>query len=61
MSKWMGKAVKRLGAFTHKAKKAGMSVPAYARKVTKKGSRASTRTKRQANFAKISRRLRKKK
>ncbi len=50
--KWIQKAIKRPGAFTRKAKRAGMSVKAYARKVTKAGSKASTRTKRQANLAK---------
>jgi len=49
--KWIQKAVKRKGAFTAKAKRAGMSVQAYARKVLKKGSRASTRTKREAVLA----------
>jgi hypothetical protein len=41
---------KRRGEFTRKAKAAGMSVDAYANKVLAKGSRASTRTKRQAAF-----------
>jgi hypothetical protein len=49
--KWIKKAIKRPGAFRAKAKRAGMSVSAYARKVLKKGSRASTRTKRQAALA----------
>jgi len=49
---WIHKAIKRPGAFTAKAKRAGMSVSKYARKVTKKGSKASTRTKRQANLSK---------
>lgn len=40
------------GKFTTKAKKAGMGVQAYATKVLKKGSTASTATKKQANFAK---------
>lgn len=39
------------GKFTAKAKRAGMSVQAYANKVLKKGSKASTATKKQANFA----------
>jgi hypothetical protein len=52
--KWMAGAVheERRGEFTRKAKAAGMGVQAYAEKVTKPGSRASTRTKRQAAFAK---------
>jgi ribosomal protein L31E len=39
------------GKFTAKAKRAGMSVKAYAAKVLKKGSKASPATKKQANFA----------
>jgi len=49
---WIQGAIKRPGAFTKKAKDAGMSVSKYANKVLKKGSDASTRTKRQANLAK---------
>jgi|TARA_R100000808_G_C2034229_1_gene76691 hypothetical protein len=49
---WIGGAVKRPGAFTAKAKKAGMSVQAYANKVLKKGSKATAQTKRQARLAK---------
>jgi hypothetical protein len=40
------------GVFTAKAKKAGMGVQAYADKVLKKDSKATTKTKRQAAFAK---------
>ena len=50
--KWIQAAIKRPGAFTAKAKKAGKSVPAYATSVTKKGSKVSLLTKRQANLAK---------
>ena len=49
---WIKGAIKRPGAFTKKAKAADMSVGAYANKVLKKGSKADTRTKRQASFAK---------
>ena len=49
---WIQGAIKRPGAFTKKAKAADMSVGAYANKVLKKGSDASTRTKRQASLAK---------
>ena len=49
---WIQGAIKRPGAFTKKAKAAGMSVGKYANKVLKKGSDASTRTKRQASLAK---------
>jgi len=54
---WIKGAIKRPGAFTKKAKKAGMSTGAYAKKVTKKGSKASTRTKRQAGLAKTLRKI----
>ena len=59
--RWIQKAIKRPGAFTAKAKRAGMSVAEYARKVLKKGSKASTRTKRQAALAKTLRKLSKRK
>jgi len=49
---WIKGAIKRPGAFTKKAKAADMSVGAYANKVLKKGSKADTRTKRQASLAK---------
>ena len=51
-SDWIQGAIKRPGAFTKKAKDAGMSVSKYANKVLKKDSDASTRTKRQASLAK---------
>ena len=51
MADWIQGAVKRPGAFTAKAKRAGMSVQAYARKVLKKGSKASKLTKQQARLA----------
>jgi hypothetical protein len=47
------------GKFTAKAKRAGMGVQAYAKKVLKKGSKASTATKRQANFARNAKRWKK--
>lgn len=50
--KWIQGAIKHPGAFKAKAKRAGMSTAAYASKVTKEGSHASTQTKRQANLAK---------
>ena len=53
--------VKHPGAFSAKAKKAGMSTSAYASKVTAKGSKASTQTKRQANLAKTFAKMRKSK
>lgn len=53
--------VKRPGAFKAKAKKAGMSTDAYAKKVLAKGSKASSRTKKQAALAKAFKTMRKKK
>ncbi len=52
--KWIQKAVPKSheGAFTKKAKAAGKSVGAYAASVTKKGSKASAKTKKQAVLAK---------
>jgi len=46
-----GEVVKRPGAFTAKADKAGKSTGAYARQVLKPRSSASTRTKKQATLA----------
>lgn len=57
--KWIQKAIKHPGAFTKKAESAGKSVSAYAKQVTKKGSKASATTKRQANLAKTLSKLRK--
>jgi len=55
--KWMQQAFANAkGQFKAKAKRAGMSTAAYAAKVTRKGSKASTKTKRQGNLAKIARR-----
>ena len=59
--KWIKKAIKRPGAFSAKAKRAGMSTSAYATKVLKKGSRASTQTKRQASLARTLGKMRRKK
>jgi hypothetical protein len=60
--KWMQSAVhpSREGEFTRKAKAAGMSVQAYAAKVTAPESKASTLTKRQAAFAKAAKKVAKK-
>lgn len=55
--KWIAAAVKHKGAFTKAAKRKGMSVAAYARKVLKKGSKASTKTKRRAALAQTLRKL----
>lgn len=59
--RWIQKAIKRPGAFKKKARAAGMSVSEYASKVLKKGSKASTRTKKQAVLARTLKKLRKKK
>ena len=58
--KWIKGAIKRPGAFRAKAKRAGMSTSAYARKVLSKGSKVSNRTKRQASLAQTLGKLRKK-
>jgi len=58
---WIKGAIKRPGAFKAKAKRADMSTAAFARKVLKKGSKASTRTKRQASLARTLMGFRKKK
>ncbi len=51
-TKWIAGAIEHPGAFTAKAKAAGMGVQQFAAKVTAPGSQASTQTKRQANLAK---------
>jgi hypothetical protein len=56
--KWIKDAIKRPGAFGKKAKQAGMSTAAYASKVTKEGSKASPRTKKQANLSKTLKKMR---
>ena len=58
--KWIKGAIKRPGAFKAKAKRAGMGTKSYAKKVLKKGSKASTRTKRQASLALTLRKMNKK-
>jgi hypothetical protein len=57
---WMRTAVKpeNKGKFKRKAEDAGMSTQAYAKKVTGPGSKASTKTKRQANLTKVFHRYR---
>jgi hypothetical protein len=58
---WIQGAIKRPGAFTAKAKAAGMSTSAFAKSVLKEDSKASTRTKRQAALAQTLGKMRKKK
>lgn len=55
--KWTQKLKLDKGAFTRKAKRAGKSVAEYADEVTRPGSKASTKTKRQANLAKVFRKM----
>lgn len=59
--KWIQKAIKHPGAFSRKAKKAGMSTSGFARKVSAHPSRYSSTTVRQANLAKTLSKMRKKK
>lgn len=59
--RWIQSAITRKGAFTKKAKAAGKSVSEYASSVLKEGSKASTRTKRQAALAQTLSKMRKKK
>ena len=58
-NKWIQKAELKKGAFSAKAKRAGMSVQAYASKVTAKKSQASATTKRQGVLAKTFANMRK--
>lgn len=60
---WIQKAVDpaKKGDFSRKAKAAGMTTSAYAKKVTAPGSKASKETKAQARFALNVAGLRKKK
>ena len=58
---WIAGMKLKKGAFKKKAAAAGMSVNAYASKVTKPGSKASAKTKKQAVLAKTFKKMRKKK
>jgi hypothetical protein len=59
--KWIKGAIKRPGAFTAKAKKAGKSVPGMIAAVTKNPSKYSSLTVKQASLAKTLRKINKKK
>ena len=59
--KWIQKAIKRPGAFTAKAKKAGKTTAAMAAAVTKNPSKYSKLTVRQANLAKTLKKITNKK
>jgi hypothetical protein len=55
---WMQKAfAKNKGRFTAKAKKDGKTVAQEASAVTKPGSKASTKVKREANLAKTAKKI----
>jgi hypothetical protein len=58
---WIQSAIKRPGAFRAKARAAGMSTLAYARKVVGNPSRYDDRTVRQARLALTLSKLRKRK
>jgi hypothetical protein len=51
--RWMQKAVKRPGAFTAKATAAGRTVPQHTAYVKAHPDQFDTRTKRQANLARV--------
>jgi len=57
---WIAGAIKRPGAFTRKAKKAGKSVSAMAAAVTKNPGKYSKLTVQQANLAKTLKKINKK-
>jgi len=54
--RWIAGAIKRPGAFTRKARAAGMSVQAYARKMRHAGGRTGRQARLALTLAKISRR-----
>jgi hypothetical protein len=58
---WIASATKNKGAFSKKAKTAGMSVSALAKKDTKKKSKVSAKTKKQAVLAQTLAKMRKNK
>jgi hypothetical protein len=58
---WIAGAIKRPGAFTAKAKKAGKSVAGMASAVSKNPDKYSPLTRKQASLAKTLRKINKKK
>jgi len=54
--RWIAGAIKRPGAFTRKARAAGMGVQAYARKMRGAGGRTGRQARLALTLAKISRR-----
>lgn len=57
--KWIKQAIKRPGAFTAKAKRAGMGVREFARSVLARKMKSGMRTMRQAVLAKTLNNIRK--
>ena len=57
---WISRAIENPGAFSAKAKDAGTTTSKYANEVTAPGSRASAKTKKQANLAKTLMKMNKK-
>lgn len=55
---WIKQAIRKPGSFRKAAKRAGESTAAYARTVLKKGSKASSITKRRARLAQTLARMR---
>jgi hypothetical protein len=55
---WIKGAIKHPGSFSRAAKRAHKSVSAYARSVLRKGSKASSTTKRRARLARTLAKLR---
>lgn len=60
-SDWIDDAIKRPGAFKRKATNAGKTTAEFAAEVLKPDSKASARTKRQANLAKTLAKMRQEK
>ena len=58
---WIQGAIETPGSFSKKAKKAGVSTSALAKKTLKKGSKASSKTKKQAVLAETLAKMRAKK
>jgi len=54
--RWIQKAIKRPGAFTRKAKAAGMTVQSYARKMRHAAGRTGKQARLALTLAKISKR-----
>lgn len=57
--KWIQKAIKKPGSFTAQAKRAGMSVPSFRKKVLANKDKYSSTTVKRANLAKTLSKMRK--